>query len=287
MWTWAGQLKLERHKYLIVVLKSMSGLTILEIALSIFLSIMMLLGWISIFRRHHAAKETLACTSHKWSWLFTMDTMAWEVQKWEVMAGQCLNVGYNPLRRTQESKAIELDVIRTARLNFRSASAPNILIVPPSSEFMAGDRIVVCTPRIAFRATIQRIEVDSNRNVLYVSYDPPLNELIPAGSIVASVSSVTYSSEPSLNPPEKILYRGETQANRKPIALGFDRFDIQLSSDEWHHLRGNIQFGLGSCEASLPLHLKPALIDEDVGRWWIRGSNLVFEPWKIQEGMGP
>lgn len=279
MWTWAEPLTLER--------RNTSGLTILEIVLSIFLVLILVLGWYSVYKKHANATKVLECTSRKWSWLATMEGMVWEVQKWEAMAGQCLDLAHNPLRKLPDGNGVELDMLRTVQPNMRTPSAANILVVPPSSEFISGDSIVVCTSTGVHRGLIREIHIDANQNVLDVTFDPVFTEVIPAGAVVASVQTISYLSEPSMNPPERILYRATSTTDRKPITAGFDRFESQLEQDEKHHLRGNVLFSLGTCEVSAPVHATPLGAEAESGRWWVRGSNLVFEPWKTQEDVTP
>jgi hypothetical protein len=261
------------------------GLTILEIVLASFLTFLVATSVYSIYRKKKAQAPEEECKLRKWNWSQTLEAIEWKVRKWEVLGAPCLKVGYQPIKIEEGEVFPTLWDIILTRPVVKPMTDPHFFPIGKENDFLAGTSVVICDNEKMISGTVKDVRLGGDKQFnLEIDY-PELPGAPPftPGTIVVGVKRLKYESEPTENPPERMLYEAKSKQERKPLVTGFEKFELSMFSDVNNAPTAKVAFSYKECELKDTFPLVPQPTGENFGRWWVNESNMVLQPWVITE----
>jgi hypothetical protein len=152
-------------------------------------------------------------------------------------------------------------------------------------EFATGREMLICGEDFFYQGTIRKIELGTKNNASVqaeVANQDNVLRPIADGTPVLVLSSSVYRTEPSGKPPEQILYEERSNESKSPVLAGFERFKLEGSQDpERHNMNVTLEIGSEGCGLKREFPVEGSSLGLMTGRWWLRGEDLVYEPWVV------
>lgn len=264
------------------------GFTILEIALSLVLTLILGASFYAVHKKKIAADVLLTCDQDRWSWMQALDVMEWELRKWEVLAGPCLKAGFSPIEISNNGSKVTLTKVISVRPVLLNYSSSSVLGVSSQNDFLPEDTFLLCSPEKARKGKIQQVAAKDGQ---YTNITPQYEtedeqaEATQIGTLVVTTKTITYRSAPSELPPKSILYEMRTETDQSPISTNFEKFLFEAHVKDESQTEYRIEFSSENCKLEDQFSVYSSSVQENVGLWWLRNNNLVLDRWVFPEGV--
>ncbi|MFH1018976.1 MAG: hypothetical protein V1798_12475 [Pseudomonadota bacterium] len=259
------------------------GFTVLEIILATALVLLVVTSWGAVHRRHREARALNECEARRWQWTNLSQDIEWRLRQWEILAGPCIQAGFVPVGSGKAADSTDLVEVKSARPLLEAASSSNPLFLPLRSDFVINQGILVCADEGVAPGKITEVYPESaNHSVVHVALNTEdgVARSFSQGTLLTAVTESRYDMEPSGKPPEKILYEKRSGQGRAPVLTAFEHFKLEGTADRENSVANvAMAFSAGRCRMAREFPIVGSSTAEAAGRWWLRGEDLVFEPW--------
>lgn len=255
------------------------GLTIIEIALALFLAALLLASYFSLKRQRQQVSALNGCAQKQWRWMNALDEIESRAHRWEMAANACLQAGFSPFVRQEGSGQIEgMHQLLGSRPLVETMQEPRRLLVATPHNFEVNQAVLFCEAGNYLWGTVQEVHnaPQPGQSVLVVDYpNAEFGKVWHQGALLVATQPVKYEVVHDMETNE--LFESVVGKNNKSMARLFTDFNMSVNETD-----AMIEAQLALAEADCRVDSKVVISKRPMpvwdGDWYLRDGNLVLVP---------